>query len=184
MKIHIIILLFISTFLYGLNETQIIQYENLCSNNDGYSCFILGNDYDGNSNKQKSIKYLKKACDLEYIDAYPLLAKLYEEHEDIEKAIFYYKKSCDSGKGLYCSWIAAIYDSGKQNIKQNKKTANAFYTQACINNYSAGCVSLGYMYLNGIGAEKNIEYANDLFEEACLDGYNFGCSLYKQINSR
>ena len=43
------------------------------------------------------------------------------------------------------------------------------------------CYSLGYMYANGEGVDRDLDRAGSLFNTACKEGDSVGCDAAKQL---
>jgi hypothetical protein len=110
------------------------------------------------------------------------LANMYfsgkEITKDDTKAFYWYKKSAENGFVNAQEELAAIY-------YQNKEFNNAFnwYSKAANSNHSRAQYVLGYMYLNGIGVEKNRKNAKSWFKKSCNLGYNNSCEEIKNMNA-
>ena len=128
-------------------------------------------------------------------------AKKYSESKDYAQAISLYEKSCELGSALACSSLAYLYEKGigvekdlnksdELNIKAcDLGSANSCYYMArlksdniteflsymdksCSLDFSAGCITLGNVYLNGfnenmVTLEKDKEKGLSYISKAC-----------------
>jgi TPR repeat protein len=62
--------------------------------------------------------------------------------------------------------------------EDNYKLAVSYYKKACENGSTAGCVSLGVMYLHGEGVWESKKTAKKLFRQGCEGGNALGCIFF------
>ncbi|MCM1212899.1 MAG: sel1 repeat family protein [Blautia sp.] len=101
---------------------------------------------------------------------------------DLEAAYAHFEKALELGKteanfylGVLCDW--------EPYPKKDYGQAKAYYEAAGENPYAQ--IALGFLYLNGMGIERDEEKAQELFDNAiaqgCADGY-YGTAVIAESN--
>lgn len=73
-----------------------------------------------------------------------------------------------------CFNAAALYDAGPLAIRDPAKAAD-YYTRLCNYGDANSCLSLGNLFLDGRGVEKDAHKAKELFTLACRSGLKPAC---------
>jgi TPR repeat protein len=58
------------------------------------------------------------------------------------------------------------------------------FNRACGDGESLAGASLGYMYANGEGVDRDVAHAKALFRSACASGDEIGCDAEAQLARR
>ena len=66
----------------------------------------------------------------------------------------------------------------------NHLTALNLYKKECYKGSSTACASVGAMYLDGIGKERDIEKAKRFLHMSCKSGNKYGCEIIKKISKQ
>lgn len=119
----------------------------------------------------KSIKYSKKACDLDEGNGCNSLGNRYKEGEGVKQnkktAFKYYEKACDLGVGTSCYQVGMLYDEGVMSNANPLPMFQAF-EQACELKSARGCMMLGTFYSEGTrGSNKDEKKAQEAMKKAC-----------------
>ena len=102
-----------------------------------------------------------------------------EEKGNYKQAAQLYRKSCNTGDMKSCSNLGTLLLLGSGEITKDKEQAREFLAKACDNRNGEGCFTLGVMYFNGDGVEKNRPHAKELFRISCESGAADGCAGHK-----
>ena len=86
---------------------------------------------------------------------------------NFRKAIKYYDKACELNSGEGCAKLAFFNEGMGTHVK--------YYEKSCKLNYGGGCGSLGSIYFDGKGVEKDIFRARNLFTKGCELNDEFSC---------
>jgi len=167
-----------------------------CNLGNPHSCQSLGYVWSvgqgtGKIDKEKSAKYLDKACQNSVYFACIQLADYlsYKNPQDYKAkrvkklynmALNGYKKKCEKKNGFACGAVGALYALGKGEKNNWLKAAQYFKKECQYNSKNGGCINLAYTYLNG-AQERNITKAAKLLEKGCELKFGFACSLLGDI---
>ena len=99
-----------------------------------------------------------------------LLAYESLEKGDIVKAKELNNKLCDKNNFINCGVLGNLYEK-----ESNFSKAISLYDKACKGGFSLACNSLGYLYKNGKGIEKNFDKAKENYLKACDNADSKGC---------
>ena len=115
-------------------------------------------------NSEERLKWIQKALEKEYIDAYVDLGIFYqsdEKYEDLEKAQQSYYQAAQLGNPEGMNGLALIY----YNMPDNKGDEQAFrwFSKSADLGDSLGLYYLAVMYENGFGTYSNKQKAWDLY---------------------
>ncbi len=64
-----------------------------------------------------------------------------------------------------CYYLGLLYDYGSDEIEKQPMIAFSWYEKAADAGYAEGCTALGYMYLNGVGTDKDVDKAREYFQK-------------------
>ncbi|OOQ18973.1 tetratricopeptide repeat protein [Helicobacter pylori] len=74
-----------------------------------------------------------------------------------------------------------LFDQGvKSNKAKDYIQAKKYFEKACNLNYGGGCFSLGDLYDDGKGVEKNLTKADQYISKACKLGDQEACEALKE----
>ncbi len=65
--------------------------------------------------------------------------------------------------------------------KQDFSKARKYFEKACALNNSGGCATLGMLYDDGEGVEKNLIKATYFYSKACKLGFQKTCEILKEL---
>lgn len=71
-----------------------------------------------------------------------------------------------------CFHLGQVYDYALNGEAQNYEKAAEWYEKAREYDHAGAYTALGYMYMNGLGVDKDVEKAREYFEQATLLGDN------------
>lgn len=64
-----------------------------------------------------------------------------------------------------CYYLGLLYDYGSDDVEKQPVIACSWYKKAADLGYAEGYTALGYVYLNGIGEEANLDTAREYFQK-------------------
>jgi len=153
----------------GVTESTALKEVSGVKN--GVKYFKLAEQYNKKRDSVNTLKYLHKACDLNYGKGCYFLGTFYEIGEgtrkDYVKASRYYKKGCDLNNDVACYRLGNLYYQG-QGVKKNQLKASKYYKKGCDMNVPASCTFLGTIYMEGgDGVKKDHNKAMKYLKKAC-----------------
>jgi len=197
-KILLILIIFIQV-IYSMENAIEAEFKVDCDKGKIEICHKLAKAYyygdylnDIAKDREKSVKYLTKACDENYSESCTSLGLLYKSglsvKKDYKKALKLFKKAYSLDKEAEaCFQLGRIYYKGssKDGITRDRKKSLKYYRLGCDKNNGKSCNNLGILYRDGkYGVTKNYNRALELFEKACDsdDGAEKGCENKKTLN--
>lgn len=165
--------------IHDFNFKNLTEYQNKCNNQDGQICTIIGWGYQKSvngfpENRELSMKYYKKGCEVGFLTACHNLAVLYENvisHEkvitNIEQAKLIFEKNCEDDYTLSCFFIARIYLLGKISQDLDYELGLSYLQKTCDIGSSLDCImasKLAYDFDEGLSLA--------LYELACMSKTN------------
>jgi hypothetical protein len=121
----------IITLSYGNSNS--VDLDKLCINNDAKACFDLGEKYayGDNKNIKLAIKYFTKACDLNHTESCFSLATIYHKGRKHKKeSVKYYTIACNNDNGKACNNLGNMYRDGI-GVEKNITKALELFQIAC-----------------------------------------------------
>ncbi len=126
------------------------------------------------------IKYYKKACRLNELDACLELGESYENGlngvlRDYKLAVKFYHRACELNSSIACNNLGYLYDYG---IGTDRDNIEAFknYKRSCRLKSMVGCYNLALKYFDGDGVKRELFKAYNLFSRICEKGLGEGCN--------
>ncbi|MFV0480669.1 MAG: tetratricopeptide repeat protein, partial [Campylobacteraceae bacterium] len=145
---------------YNLDIDKGLEVANFaCSNNDITSCGLLSTFYMNYSifqDKNKSMSYMKKACDLGGYEACMTIAFHYYYgdmivEKDEKEFAKYIDKSCEFGVLYACTLMATFYENGDIYSK-NETKRDEYLNKSCTDGQSvknmSGCITIMKIFDN------------------------------------
>ncbi len=128
--------------------------------------------------EQRALKYLRKACDGNWIEAcvelrfYGRYVTFRPDTETEKLAIF--QKACDEGNMQGCHDLGTLCSLGTSEVMDYAKAA-AMFQKACAAGVSESCADLGNAYFDGRGVTKDERKGLQLVTDACRHGHAWAC---------
>ena len=147
------------------------------------SMLALGKVYIWRKSKKeqaKGIKYLRLAAEHGSTDAMYSLG-IYHDigwlQKDYSRAFSWYLKASKKGSRSALGAIGNLYRIGGKNFPRNYTKAMSWYNRGAESGDSGSFYGLGIMYLNGLGAKKDVDKAIVNLEKSAQMGDTFAQGL-------
>lgn len=119
---------------------------------------------------EESLKYYKKACDLNSPEGCLHSGALLTQEKRMEKnyveGLKYLEKACSLKNERGCFFASGIYLHGAEGVPANKTKASELSIPACNGGNIYACMNLSRMYKLGDGVEKDEKKAEEFKERA------------------
>ena len=140
-------------------------YEKAAVKNNAFAQYLLGKYFAEQHDDEKSVYWMKRAAELDYINAKNELAKLYFSGIGVDRDVALAKELFEStGEHKDDTSWNLLGDIYKARGEYNQSVAA--YTKAVEKNNVLAQFSLGMYYLRGIGVDKDENIAIELLEKA------------------
>ena len=148
-------------------------------------CNNIGSIYKRAENYQQSLKYFKKACELNDKFGCHNLAGLYGQGQGVEQNFYetfkFSKKACDLNNMVACYNIGVSYAKGI-GVRQDFMNAKKYFEKACNANNANACNGLAGLYYDGQGVKQNLSTAKKYYGKACDLNEKMSCEMYKMLD--
>lgn len=116
-------------------------------------------------NFDEAIKWFKKAADSGYTQAYSALGGVYDYQKKYSESNKYYKMAYEKGDKYAASQLGWNYYAGN-GVKQNYEEAYKYFRYVADNNMPEGYNGLSYLYMYGLGVNKDLDKAMAMIDKA------------------
>lgn len=116
-------------------------------------------------NFDEAIKWFKKAADSGYTQAYSALGGVYDYQKKYSESNKYYKMAYEKGDKYAASQLGWNYYTGN-GVKQNYEEAYKYFRYVADNNMPEGYNGLSYLYMYGLGVNKDLDKAMAMIDKA------------------
>jgi TPR repeat protein len=146
-----------------------------CNSGAWLQCQALGDLLLDDDDQPEAVKLFEKACAKGVMRSCSKLAYYIElSGKDHKRALKLTEQACTGNDGLGCANLATwLWDAGPEFYKRAAEAA----AKGCKLKDFYACGSLGSMYIDGIGLEKDPKKGAALLDQSCTDGSPASCSL-------
>lgn len=116
-------------------------------------------------NFDEAIRWFKKAADSGYTRAYSALGNVYDYQKKYSESNKYYKMAYEKGDKYAASQLGWNYYTGN-GVKQNYEEAYKYFRYVADNNMPEGYNGLSYLYMYGLGVNKDLDKAMAMIDKA------------------
>lgn len=116
-------------------------------------------------NFDEAIRWFKKAADSGYTRAYSALGNVYDYQKKYSESNKYYKMAYEKGDKYAASQLGWNYYTG-DGVKQNYEEAYKYFRYVADNNMPEGYNGLSYLYMYGLGVNKDLDKAMAMIDKA------------------
>ena len=187
------------------DKQAVALYQRACDAGDTRGCSFLADMYsDGRGltkDNKRAVELLQRACEAGDASGCNKLAFMYYRGAGVKKnqqrVLGLWQLACEMGEGAGCSNLAGFYSRGwlwwdmskfvsgesKDSALASKlyRRAVELYQLGCESGDALNCRSLGDMYREGSGVNKDPNRAAQLFGQACDLGLADACDAFKKL---